>query len=80
MDFGRCVGWEDVDWLKSVYRSINQLVCQIYMSVKFDTDQCVCRLNLVSGRMSEYRSINQFVRYVCRLSLTRKVWNLVDRG
>ena len=35
------------------------------MSVEFDTIRCVCRLNLVDGRMSVYRSINQFVRHIC---------------
>ena len=57
--------WRNVDWLKWVYRSINQLVCQIYTSVEFDTDRCVCRLNLVDGRMPVYRSINQFVSHIC---------------
>ena len=28
---------------------------------------CVCRLNLVDGRMSVYRSINQFVSHICVL-------------
>ena len=37
------------------------------MSVEFDTDRCVCRLNLVNGRMSVYRSINQFVSHICVL-------------
>ena len=31
------------------------------MSVEFDTDRCVCRLNLVDGRMS----INQLVSQIC---------------
>ena len=35
------------------------------MSVEFDTDRCMCRLNLVDGRMSVYRSINQFVCQIC---------------
>ena len=35
------------------------------MSVEFDTDRCVCRLNLVDGRMLAYRSINQFVSHIC---------------
>ena len=35
------------------------------MSAEFDTDQCMCRLNLVDGRMSVYRSINQFVSQIC---------------
>ena len=35
------------------------------MSVEFDTDPCMCRLNLVDGRMSVYRSINQFVSQIC---------------
>ena len=35
------------------------------MSVEFDTIRCVCRLNLVDGRMSVYRSINQFVNHIC---------------
>ena len=35
------------------------------MSVKFDTDRCVCRLNLVDGRMSVYRTINQFASQIC---------------
>ena len=35
------------------------------MSVEFDTDRCVCRLNLVDGRMSVYRSINQFGSQIC---------------
>ena len=35
------------------------------MSVEFDTDQCVCRLNLVDGIMLAYRSINQFVSRIC---------------
>ena len=37
----------------------------MYMSVEFDTDRCVCRLNLVDGRMLAYRSINQFVSHIC---------------
>ena len=32
------------------------------MSVESDTDRCVCRLNLVDGRMSV--SINQFVSQI----------------
>ena len=40
-------------------------ICQVYMSVEFDTDRCVCRLNLVDGRMSVYRSINKFVSHIC---------------
>ena len=35
------------------------------MSVEFDTDRCMCRLNLVDGRMSVHRSINQFVSQIC---------------
>ena len=36
------------------------------MSVEFDTDRCVCLLNLVDGRMSVYRSIKyQFVSQIC---------------
>ena len=35
------------------------------MSVEFDTDRCVCRLNLVDGRMSVYRSINQMGSQIC---------------
>ena len=35
------------------------------MSVEFDTDRCVYRLNLVNGRMLVYRSINQFVSHIC---------------
>ena len=37
------------------------------MSVEFDTHRCVCvcRLNLADGRMSVYRSINQFVNQIC---------------
>ena len=34
------------------------------MSVESDTDRCACRLNLVDGRMSVYRSINQFVTQI----------------
>ena len=41
-----------------LYRPINQLVCQIYMSVEFDTGRCVCRLNLVDGRTSVYRLLS----------------------
>ena len=49
-----------------VYRSINQLVCQMYISVEFDTDRCVCQLNLVDGRMSVYRSLKYlFVSQIC---------------
>ena len=36
------------------------------MSVEFDTDRCVCRLNLVDGGgLLVYRSINQFVSQIC---------------
>ena len=35
------------------------------MSVEFDTDRCMYRLNLVDGRMSVYRSINQIVSHIC---------------
>ena len=35
------------------------------MSVEFDTDRCMCRLNLADGIMSVYRSINQFVSQIC---------------
>ena len=35
------------------------------MSVEFDKGRCVCRLNLVDGRMSVYRSINQCVSHIC---------------
>ena len=35
------------------------------MSVEFDTDRCVCRLNLVDGKMSVYRPINQMGSQIC---------------
>ena len=52
------------------------------MSVEFDTDRCVCvSIEFGSRRMSVSRSINQMVGPICvSLSLTRKVWKLVDRG